>query len=130
MLNIQLKGEAEQLLEATDVTYIRCVGRYMYAGPDDRVIGKHTMGLWEVGAQSFVSIRVTGPLVASFQGAEETRVEFGPYAGLQFTEGYMKVGENFQEAVAHFRDVPERWTLLESGEEKAILLIRPAAKAD
>lgn len=129
MLHIQLKGQAGAHIGAESVTYVRCVGRYMHAGPDDRPIGRHTMGLWEVGAQSFVSITISGPLTATFQDGDEDRRDFGPFPAIRFTEGYMKAGEDFQQLIAHFRDVPERWTIMESGEQKAILLIRPATEA-
>ena len=126
MLRLELYGEAGAHLLTDGLTYIRCVGRYMHGGPDDRVIARHDMGLWRVGEQSFITLVLSGPVLVSFHGSEDTvRKDYGPFPGIHFTEGYMKVGEDFRSAIAHFRDVPEIWRLMDSGEEMSIVTIRP-----
>ena len=127
MLRLELLGQAGAHLLPEPMPYIRCVGRYMHAGPDDRVLARHDMGLWQVGEQSFITIVLSGPVLVSFHGSEDTvRRDYGPFNGIHFMEGYMKVGEDFRHAIAHFRDVPEVWTILETGEEMSIVTIRPA----
>jgi hypothetical protein len=125
-----MHGEAGAHLLPEPLTYIRCVGRYMHGGPDDRVLARHDMGLWRVGEQSFITLILSGPVLVTFHGSEDTiRRDYGPFTGLHFTEGYMKVGDDFRSAIAHFRDVPEIWTLAETSEEMSIVTIRPATSA-
>ena len=130
MLRLEMHGEAGAHLVPEPLPYIRCVGRYMHGGPDDRVLARHNMGLWKVGEQSFITLILSGPVLVSFHGREDTiRKDYGPFTGLHFTEGYMKAGHDFRSAIAHFRDVPEIWKLMDSGEEMSIVTIRPANTA-